>query len=221
VSRLLKHWGLSPQKPVFRAYEQSPVAVKKWLSEQYPRIRQRAQKQRGMVLWLDELGIRPQHTAGKSYAPRGKTPVLRKTGNRFYLSEMAAISNQGQLVFMIAEGNFNGTVFVRFLNKLIKSFDKKVFLIADNHPVHLGTRAGQWLATHRGKLEMFLLPGYSPELNPVEYFNQDVKNNAAGKARPGNKEELKKVVATFAKRKKKNPEHVKKYFHADKVKYAL
>jgi len=191
------------------------------LGEAYPRIRQRAQKQRGVVLWLDELGVRSQHTAGKSYAPKGKTPVLRKTGNRFYLSVVAAISNQGQLVFMVVEGNFNGAVLVRFVDKLIKSFDKKVFLIADNHPVHLGRKISEWLAAHKQQIEMCLLPGYSPELNPVEYFNQDVKNNAAAKARPSNKQELKKVVETFAKRKKKNPEQVKKYFHADKVKYAL
>lgn len=191
------------------------------MGEAYPRIRQRAQKQRGVVLWLDELGVRSQHTAGKSYAPKGKTPVLRKTGNRFYLSVVAAISNQGQLVFMVVEGNFNGAVLVRFVDKLIKSFDKKVFLIADNHPVHLGRKISEWLAAHKQQIEMCLLPGYSPELNPVEYFNQDVKNNAAAKARPSNKQELKKVVETFAKRKKKNPEQVKKYFHADKVKYAL
>lgn len=221
VRRLLKDWGFTYQKPAFSAYEQSPAAVRKWLREQYPRIRQKAQKQHAIVLWLDELGLRSQHTAGKSYAPRGETPVLKKTGNRFYLSEMAAISNQGHLVFMVVEGSFNGAVFVRFLQKLITSFHRKVFLIADSHPVHLGKRAGAWLARHHQHIEMFLLPGYSPELNPVEYFNQDVKTNAAGKARPKNQQELKKVVKTFAKQKKKKPGQVKNYFHADKVKYAM
>ena len=94
-----------------------------------------------VVLWLDELGLRSQHTAGKSYAPKGETPVLKKTGDRFYLTEIAAIGNHGQLLFMVVEGNFNGEVFVRFLQKLLKSFDRKVFLIADHHPVHLGNKA--------------------------------------------------------------------------------
>lgn len=179
-----------------------------------------AQKQRGLVLWLDELGLRSQHTAGKSYAPKGKKPVLKKTGNRFYLCEMAAISNQGHLVFMVVESNFNQGVFLRFLDKLIKCFTKKVFLIADSHPVHLGKRIASWLSVHRDEITLFFLPGYSPELNPVEYFNQDVKTNVNGKARPRDEQELKKRVETFAKRKKKKPQQVKKYSCAQDVKYA-
>jgi transposase len=179
-----------------------------------------AQKQRGIVLWLDELGLRSQHTAGKSYAPKGKTPVLQKTGNRFYLSAISAISNQGHLVFVVVDGNFNGRVFLRFLQKLVKSFDNKVFLIADSHPVHLGKKANDWLEEHSHEIEMFLLPHYSPELNVVEYFNQDVKTNVTGKAKPRNQQELKTIVQKFAKRKKNKPQKVKNYFHADKVKYA-
>lgn len=220
MARLLRQWGFTSQKPAFSAYEQNPAEVRKWLGEQYPRIRQIARKQGGIIVWLDELGLRSQHTAGKSFAPKGKTPVLKKTGNRFYLSEMAAISNQGHLVFMVVESNFNGVVFLRFLNKLVKSFTKKVFLMADNHPVHLGKKVSEWLWMHRQELEMFTLPRYSPELNPVEYFNQDVKTNVNGKARPRNAQELKNVVVNFAKRKKKNPTQVKKYFEADEVKYA-
>ncbi len=180
-----------------------------------------AQKQHGLVLWLDELGLRSQHQAGKSFAPKGKTPVLKKTGQRFYLNEISAISNRGDLVFMVVDGNFNGAVFLAFLKKLIRSFRKKVFLIADAHPVHLGEKISQWLSAHQPKIEMFLLPGYSPELNPDEYFNQDLKTNIVGKARPRNKEELKKAVETFSNRKKKNPGQVKKYFHAKTVRYAL
>lgn len=179
-----------------------------------------AQKQHGIVLWLDALGLRSQHTAGKSFGSKGKTPVLKKTGNRFYLNEISAISNQGHLVFMVVDGNFNGLVFLHFLNKLVKSFNKKVFLIADSHPVHLGKKISEWLLVHSQQIEMFPLPAYSPELNPVEYFNQDLKTNVAGKARPRNKEQLKKAVETFSKRKKKNPRQVKKYFYAHDVKYA-
>jgi len=161
-----------------------------------------------------------QLAEGKSFAPKGKTPVLKKTGNRFYLNEISAISNQGHLVFMVVDSNFNGVVFIRFLNQLIKSFSKKVFLIADSHPVHLGKKGSDWLLEHSQEIEMFPLPGYSPELNPVEYFNQDLKTNVAGKARPRNKEQLKKVVETFSKRKKKNSGQVKKYFQDNVVRYA-
>lgn len=221
MARLLKSWGFTPQKPVFRAYEQSPREVQKWLQLEYPRIKRMAQKQRGLVLWLDELGLRSQHQTGKSFAPKGKTPVLKKTGQRFSLHEISAISNRGHLVFMVVDGRFNTTVFLAFLQKLLKSFGQKVFLIADAHPVHLGKRVSRWLTAHQTKIEMFCLPAYSPELNPNEYFNQDLKTNIVGKARPKNKQELRKTVQTFSFRKKGNPETVKKYFHAPPVKYAM
>jgi transposase len=221
VSRLLKQWGFTPQKPAFRAYEQSPAAVRKWLEEEYPHIRREAQKQGGIILWADELGLRSTHQAGKSFAPRGKTPVLKKSGNRFSLHEISAISNQGHLVFIVVDGTFNGTVFVRFLTKLIRSLrNRKVFLIADAHPVHQGVKASTWLAGHQHRIALFFLPGYSPDLNPDEYFNQDLKTNVVGKARPRNKQELKRAVEAFSNRKKSNPENVIKYFHAPSVQYA-
>jgi transposase len=103
---------------------------------------------------------------------------------------------------MVVDGNFNGVVFLRFLNKLVKSFTKKVFLIADNHPVHFGIKISAWLAVHKQQIEMFPLPGYSPELNPVEYFNQDLKTNVAGKARPRDKQILKKQWKHFQNEKR-------------------
>jgi len=220
VSRLLKHWGFTPQKPAFRAYEQSPAAVKKWLEEQYPRIKRLAQKQGGIIVWLDELGLRSTHQTGKSFAPKGKTPVLKKSGNRFSLHQISAISNQGHLVFMVVDGTFNGAVMVAFLSRLIRSLRQKVFLIADAHPVHQGQKVEQWLREHQHRIESYFLPGYSPELNPDEYFNQDLKTNVAGKARPSNKQELKKAVEAFSLRKKRHPQQVINYFHAPPVRYA-
>jgi transposase len=220
VSRLLKQWGFTAQKPAFRAYEQSPAAVHKWLEEEYPRIRRAAKKQNGIIVWVDELGLRSTHQAGKSFAPKGRTPVLKKSGNRFSLHEISAISNQGQLVFTVVDGRFNAAVFLAFLRKLLRSFKQKVFVIADGHPVHVEKHIKQWLRVHQSRMELFLLPGYSPELNPDEYFNQDLKTNIVGKARPSNKEELKKAVEAFSKRKKRNPQQVINYFHAPPVRYA-
>jgi transposase len=203
-----------------RAYEQSPVAVRKWLQEEYPRIWRRAKKQGGIIVWMDELGLRSTHQAGTSFAPKGKTPVLKKSGNRFSLHGISAVSNRGHLVFMVVDGKFNGAVMVAFLTKLLRSFSQKVFVIADGHPVHQGQKVQQWLSTHQHRMELFLLPGYSPELNPDEYFNQDLKTNVVGKARPRNKEELKKAVEAFSKRKKRHPQQVINYFHAPPVRYA-
>lgn len=219
--KLLQRWGFTTQKPAFKSYEQSPSEVRKWLKEKYPYIKRKAKRQHGLIFWLDEVGMRSQHQAGTTFAPKGKTPVIKKTGKRFYLNMISAITNTGRLLFMIIEGKFNGAVFLRFLQNLIKSTEKKVFLIADAHPAHRETNVNQWIVKHKKKIELFFLPGYSPELNQVEFFNQDLKTNVVGKARPKNKEQLKIMVEVFTKRKKRNPEKVKKYFHAESVTYTI
>jgi transposase len=216
----LKSWGFTPQKPAFRAYEQSSGQVRQWLKQDYPAVKRRAQKQRGTVFWLDEVGMRSQHQAGTTYAPKGKTPVLPRTGQRFGLNLVSAITNRGEMVFVVVEGSFNGEAFIGFLQKLLRSVRQKVFLIADSHPVHVQKQVSAWLQEHQKKIEMILLPTYSPELNPDEYFNQDLKTNGVGKPRPKNKEELRTLAEKFANGKKRNPEKVKQYFHPRSVAYA-
>lgn len=164
--------------------------------------------------------MRSQHQAGTTYAPKGRTPVFARTGQRFSLNMISAISNRGQMVFMVVEGSFNGVVFMRFLQKLLRSVKQRVFLIADSYPVHVQKKVTSWLEEHKQAIELILLPTYSPELNPDEYFNQDLKTNSVGKPRPKNKQELNALVEKFANGKKRNPEKVKKYFHPNSVAYA-
>ena len=194
--------------------------MRRWLQQQYPAIKRKAQKQHGTIFWLDETGIRSQHQAGTTYAPKGKTPVISKTGQRFSVNMISAIANTGTLVFMVVDGKFNGVVFLAFLHKLIKSTRHKVFLIADRHPVHEQGKVEQWLANRQGKIELYFLPTYSPDLNPDEYFNQDLKTNLVGKARPENKKQLITLVEAFSNKKKRHPQKVNKYFHAKAVRYA-
>lgn len=195
--------------------------MQNWIKQHYPRIRQKAKEQRGIIFWADEVGMRSQHQAGKSFAPRGQTPVIKKSGQRFYLNMISALSNKGRLEFMITEQNFNYRVFISFLDKLLKqAAGRKVFLIADSHPAHKHNQVMQWIAEHKGKIELFFLPAYAPQLNPDEYFNQDIKTNAVGKQRPKTRDELKKTIRAFAKTIKKNPEKIKAYFHPQSVNYA-
>lgn len=221
VAKLLGKWNFTYQKPTVIAYERSPAEVQRWIKQRYPLIKQKAEKQRGVVFWVDEAGMRSQHQAGKSFAPRGKTPIVKKSEQRFYLNMISALSNKGQLVFMIAKQNFNYRVFISFLEKLLNGVaGRKVFLIADNHPAHKHNKVMQWIEEHKRKIELFFLPSYAPQLNPDEYFNQDIKTNAVGKQRPKSKEEMKKLVDPFARSKKKRPEKVKAYFHPSSVNYA-
>jgi transposase len=218
---LLHRWNFTPQKPTFRAYEQNSREVRRWLEQQYPAIRRKAQRQQGTIFWLDETGIRSQHQAGTTYAPKGNTPVIPRSGQRFSVNMIAAITNTGTLVFMVVDGTFNGEVFLHFLHKLVKSTVRKVFLIADGHPVHEQNKVELWIDRHQENIELFFLPGYSPELNPDEYFNQDLKTNVVGKFRPASKEQLIAKVKAFSNSKKRNPQKVIKYFHANSVRYAM
>jgi transposase len=176
AGRYLRGWGFSPQKPQHRALEQNPVAVARWLEEEFPAIRAQARQEGGMVLWLDEMGVRADQAAGRSWAPVGQTPVVKRTGKRFRVNMLSAISNAGMLRFRLFTGSFNGPVFIDFLRRLLRDCGgRRVHLIVDGHPVHRAKLVSAWVERHSAQIQLHFLPGYSPELNPVELLNHDVR----------------------------------------------
>jgi transposase len=181
VGGYLRGWGFSPQRPQRRALEQNPVAVARWLATEFPAICAQARREGGMVLWLDEMGVRSDAAAGRSWAPVGRTPVIKRTGKRFRVNMISAISNQGLLRFRLFTGSFTGAVFIDFLRRLLRDCQgRKVHLIVDGHPVHRAKLVSAWVGRHAERIELHFLPGYSP----VELLNHDVKANAAGRRRP-------------------------------------
>src|SRR5919201_4770442 len=167
VGGYLRRWGFSPQKPQHRALEQNPAAVARWLAEEFPAIRARAKREGGVVVWLDEMGGRSGAATGRSWAPVGQTPVIKRTGKRFRVNMISAISNQGLLRFRLFTGSFNGPVFVDFLARLLRDCGgRKVHLILDGHPVHHAKLVSAWVGRHAERIELHFLPGYSPELQP-------------------------------------------------------
>ncbi len=220
VGRYLKSWGYTPQKPISKAFEQKPGKVKKWLEEEYPAIKRKAKKEDAVIYFGDETGMRSDHQAGKSYAPKGQTPVIKKTGQRFSLNMISAISNKGHLQFMVIDGSFNGAVFETFLKQMIKYSRQKIYFVTDGHPAHKTKKINEWLSKNKDRIEVFFLPPYSPELNPQEYVNQDVKTNIIGKKRPVNKQQMKENVVDFMTKRKNDKKQVQKYFHVSHVKYA-
>ena len=220
VGRYLKSWGYTPQKPITKAFEQNPERVKVWLEKEYPAIKKRAAKENATIYFEDEVGMRSDHQAGKSYAPKGETPVIKKTGQRFSLNMVSAISNKGHVEFMILDGTFNGGVFLEFLAQLIKYKQQKIFLVVDGHSAHKTKAINAWLAENKSRIEIFFLPPYSPELNAQEYVNQDLKTNVIGKKRPINKEQMRNNVEEFMNKRKNDRKQVQKYFHVSHVQYA-
>ena len=221
AGRYLRGWGFSPQKPQRRALEQNPVAVARWLEEEYPAIRVQARQEGGMVLWLDEMGVRSDAAAGRSWAPIGQTPVIKRTGKRFRVNMLSAISNAGMLRFRLFVGSFNGPVFIDFLRRLLRDCGgRRVHLIVDGHPVHRAKLVSAWVGRHAEQIELHFLPGYSPELNPVELLNHDVKANAAGRRRPRSAGELRDELRGYLRRRQRQPEVLVRFFDHPTTRYA-
>ena len=160
VGGYLRGWGFSPQRPQRRALEQNPVAVARWLAEEFPAIGAQARREGGVVVWLDEMGVRSEVTAGRSWAPIGQTPVIKRTGKRLRVNMISAISNQGRLRFRLFTGSFTGAVFIDFLGRLLRDCGgRRVHLIVDGHPVHRAKLVSAWVGRHAERLELHFLPG--------------------------------------------------------------
>ena len=219
VGRYLARWGFTPQKPVRHAYEQDPAAVRRWLKREYPAIRALARREKATIFWGDETGMRSDHQAGTSYGRRGHTPVIPGTGKRFRCNMISAITNRGALAFRVFKGRFTAPLFLNFLERLTRQHPRKVFLIIDRHPVHLSQDVIRWIR-HTRRIRIYLLPGYSPQLNPDELLNQDVKANAVGRQRPRTQRELASNVRRFLWSAQHRPQKVQSYFHGPHVRYA-
>lgn len=220
VGSYLQRWGFTPQRPLDRAYEQNPTAVQAWLGKEYPTIAQRAKAEGGEIYWGDETGLRSDDVRGRSYAPRGDMPVVRPCHKREKVGLMSAVTNRGSVRWMILQQAMNPALLIQFLQRLVRDAQRKVFLILDNLPAHHASPVAAWLKQHRDRIEVFYLPSYSPELNPDELLNADLKQAITKQAPARRKGELKKAVIRHLRRISKLPDRVRQYFQHAPVKYA-
>ena len=219
VGNYLKGWGMTPQKPIRKAYQQNPKALEQWRNEEYPKIEKRARKAKASIFWADEGKVTNEVHAGRSYAPEGKTPVVKESAKRLKLNHISAVTNKGEMRFMIYTSTMTQNKYILFLARLIQSTERKVFLIADNLKVHHGKKVKAWAEANKDQIELYFIPSYSPELNPDEYLNRDLKKNVHGKRAPKTQEELKENVLRFMRKLQKLPERIMKYFSSPKVEY--
>lgn len=220
VGNYLKRWGFTPQKPIRRAYERCPQAVKEWLDEKYPVIVRRAKEEGAQILWADESGLNNTDVRGRGYAPKGQTPVALHPAKRETLSMISAVSNQGAMQWMIVETNFNADRFIEFLSALTKNAPSKIFLVLDNLRVHHSRLVKAWVADRADKIELFYLPAYSPELNPDERLNADLKQQLGSRIQASTKSKLKSLATWRLQQLAANPDRIKSYFQDPRCKYA-
>jgi transposase len=221
VGRLLKQLGLTCQRPLFRATEQDAERVRHWLQEEYPAIREQARQAGAEIYFGDEAGVRSDCHAGTTWGIKGQTPVVRSTGQRHSVNMISAVSARGAMRFMLAKGRVNGAVFVEFLKRLMHNPAGPIFLILDGGSYHHSRPVKDYVASLRGKLRLFFLPPYSPELNPDEQVWNYVKHHGVAKAALRGGKELKKFVMARLQSLQRLPWTIRMFFLTPDTRYAI
>lgn len=220
VCRLLGQLGLTPQRPVWRAYQQKPEVVQEWLEKEYPRIQSMARRMKAQIFFGDEAGVRSDHHAGTTWAKKGKTPIVSSTGARFGLNMISAVSAQGEFRFMVVKGRVASAQFIEFIKRLIQGTERMIFLIVDGHPTHKSRKVANYIETIKKRFRLFFLPPYSPELNPDERVWNDLKNNGVGRQAISSPEQLHGAVISHLRFIQKSPDRVRAYFKNETTRYA-
>ncbi len=220
MGKYLKRWGFTPQRPLKKAYEQNPAAVDKWVNEEYPKIAAQAMQEGAEIQWGDETGLRSDDVRGRGYAPKGKTPVVLANANRQKLSVISTVTNKGQMRWKVFSGALNTKILIGFMKRLVHGREKRVFLILDNLRVHHSKAVKKWLAENADKIAVFYLPSYSPELNPDELLNADLKQRVTKIAPTRTKTALTRTAIGALRSIQKQPERVESYFGQKDVCYA-
>jgi transposase len=220
VGEYLARWGYTPQKPIRRAYERNEEKVQAWLRTEYPRIKQRAKRENAEIYWGDETGLRSDESRHRGYAPRGRTPVVHLPARRKSLSLISAITNQGKVRFMIYPGALRPKTLIKFMGRLIRDAHRKVYLILDNLNVHKSHDVRLWLDAHKEQIEVFYLPPYSPELNPDEYLNGDLKRAVHQDVAPKDAQQLKRIAQRHLRVIQRSRRRVRNYFKHRDIRYA-
>jgi transposase len=220
VGEYLRRWNYTPKKPERHPRKQDPEEVKKWLEETYPAIEKRAVKEDAEIHWCDETGAVADHHPGTSYSPKGQPATMAVPRPHIRMNQISSITNEGTVRFMTYKGRMNTSLFLAFLNRLLRTVTKKVFLIADRLDAHDNDDVEAWVEAHKDRIAIFYLPKYSPELNPVEYMNNDMKENINKEGLPNDMETLRSRMQRFMRKLQYVSGHVISYFLHPSAQYA-
>lgn len=211
LGKIMAQLGFTAQRPLHRAYEQDAALVQHWMAERLPALRQRAKALGAQLLFADEASMRSDYHAGTTWAPQGRTPIVRATGQRHSVNMISAISSSGELQFMLIEGRSNAQVLKEFLQQLMLDAKTPIILVVDGHPIHKANLVKEYVASTKGQLELHYLPPYSPQLNPDEQVWKNVKERVA-KQFPADKWQLRAFLTKALERLQQVPEIVRGFF---------
>ena len=221
VGRLLYELDITPQKPLRRAYERDPVAIERWQREEYPALRARAKRRGAEIFFADEAGIRSDAPVGRTWAPRGQTPVLETSGTRQSVNAISAVSARGAFWYRTYRGRLNAATFIGFLRAFLRGRRAPVMMVVDRHPAHIAKAVARYVQSTCGRLELHFLPGYAPELNPDEFVWNHVKTHGLSKRPLRQGESLHARIESDLRAIQRCPSLVRSFFQVPSVAYLM
>jgi len=221
VGRLLAKLGITPQKPLRRAYERDPEAVERWVKEIYPKLRKRAKRLGADIFFLDEAGVRSDSALGRTWAPKGRTPVIMTSGRRQSVNAISAVAPNGAFWYEVYTERLNATRFIKLLKRFLRRRRRPVILILDSHPAHIAKMVAAFVQSQRGRLELHFLPGYAPDLNPDEFVWKHLKSHGLATKPLERGESLRLRVVRDLEAIRRNVRLVRSFFQAPSVAYVM
>jgi transposase len=219
VGRLLAELDITPQKPLRRAYERDPKAIRRWQTQQFPQLRARAKRRGAKLFFLDEAGVRSDQVLGRTWGLRGHTPEVPTSGKRQSVSAISAVNALGEFWFEIYTERLNATKFITLLANFMRRRKSPVFLVLDSHPAHIAKSVARYVQSLKGRLELHFLPGYAPELNPDEFVWNHLKRQGVSKKPLLKNESLRQRVHADLTDIQSRPGLVRSFFKAPTVAY--
>jgi transposase len=220
VGQYLQRWNFTPQKPIKHSHKRDEEKIKRWKKSIFPGIKKKAKQQKAEIYWEDETSIETGDIRGKGYAPKGSTPIVKNTEIKIKISMISAITNQGKVFWKLHSGTIDAVKFLEFVKRLVYCKKKKIFLILDNARVHHSKILAAWLKENKDKIELFFIPPYSPELNPDEHVNSDLKYGVGSQRPKKTENDLSSAADEHMNMLKNNPFRIKKYFKDKNISYA-
>jgi transposase len=221
IGHLLTSLEITPQKPLRRAYERDEKEIKQWKEEKYPELRKRAKKRGADIFFLDEVGVRSDSALGRTYGLKGKTPVVKTSGQRQKINAISAVNAKGAFWYKVYGGMLTAMLFIVMLKDLMKGRKKPVMLVVDGLPVHKAKCVAKYVQSTKGRLELHFLPPYAPDLNPDEFAWNHLKQNGTSKKPLRQNESLRERIGKDLAAIKKDRRLVQSFFRAPSVSYAI
>jgi transposase len=220
VGDYLRRWGYTAKRPRRHARDQDPAEVRAWRRQTYPAIEARAHAEGAEIHWGDETGVAADEHPGTGYARQGQAAVMEVPDSHIRVNMIATVTNAGAVQFMTYRETMTAALFITFLGQLLRGARRKVVLIVDRLKAHEAAAVQEWVAARRDQIELFYLPRRSPELNPEEYLNNEVKGSVNAEGLPHNRGELQGRLEAFLHKLGQLPDHVMSYFQHPCTQYA-